>query len=358
MTATETEELIALRERLAAEDPFPDGSRYVPVADILIDHDLNPRDHEPAGEIVAVYAANIDNLPPIRVERGTMRLIGGNHRLQAHLQAGAEAIRVIEVDTNGGDIFELAFVDNAQHGVPYKAGERVAAARRIAANRRKRGQDVNIAELAKLCGISRQTVYNFMNESTSAEAKPASEKKAKKKAAEIPFEQPEDDGFHDADEPIAAAAPTPTIDPAAPAPGSILLPVSTPETTDGEPVWETDIDAVPESSASANMAEQIQSAIMTLSEAWRANLSYDSCTPYLDLTTHRDLEDAAAWVGGFAIADRENADPNDGSDLEPLAPKTEAPAPATKLNPAELGIAAVPAASTPDMAIGLAKPVV
>lgn len=70
-------------------------------------------------------------LPPILVERRTMRVIDGTHRLMAAAFKGQESIDVEFYDGSTEDAFLLAVQANVTHGFPLSQADRRAAAARI-----------------------------------------------------------------------------------------------------------------------------------------------------------------------------------------------------------------------------------
>jgi ParB-like chromosome segregation protein Spo0J len=73
-------------------------------------------------------------LPPILVDRSTMRVIDGMHRLMAASLQGREAIDVIFFDGSQADVFLRAVQENIAHGLPLSQADRRAAAERIIAS--------------------------------------------------------------------------------------------------------------------------------------------------------------------------------------------------------------------------------
>lgn len=73
-------------------------------------------------------------LPPILVEKRTMRVIDGMHRLMAASLQGRETIDVIFFDGSEADIFLRAVQENIAHGLPLSQADRRAAAERIIAS--------------------------------------------------------------------------------------------------------------------------------------------------------------------------------------------------------------------------------
>jgi hypothetical protein len=74
---------------------------------------------------------NLSDLPAILVNRRTMQVIDGMHRLAAARLAGALTIRAEFIDTDEQNAFLLAVKANTQHGLPLSVAEREAAADRI-----------------------------------------------------------------------------------------------------------------------------------------------------------------------------------------------------------------------------------
>ena len=70
-------------------------------------------------------------LPPILVDRRSMRVIDGMHRLMAASVQGWETIDVIFFDGNEADVFLRAVQENIAHGLPLSQADRRAAAKRI-----------------------------------------------------------------------------------------------------------------------------------------------------------------------------------------------------------------------------------
>lgn len=95
-----------------------------------------------------------ESLPPIVVQRSTMRVIDGMHRLRAAQFRGAEHIEVRFFDGNDDDAFVLAVQLNAAHGLPLCAADRAAAAARVLGSRPEWSDQA----IAAITGISDKTV--------------------------------------------------------------------------------------------------------------------------------------------------------------------------------------------------------
>jgi ParB-like chromosome segregation protein Spo0J len=73
-------------------------------------------------------------LPPILVDRRTLRVIDGMHRLLAASLQGRETINVMFFDGSEADVFLRAVQENVAHGLPLSQADRRVAAERIIAS--------------------------------------------------------------------------------------------------------------------------------------------------------------------------------------------------------------------------------
>ncbi|WP_225801886.1 ParB/RepB/Spo0J family partition protein [Streptomyces sp. NK15101] len=73
-------------------------------------------------------------LPPILVQRSTMRVIDGMHRVRAALLRGEESISVTFFEGDDSEAFLRAVEANIKHGLPLSLADREAAAGRILVN--------------------------------------------------------------------------------------------------------------------------------------------------------------------------------------------------------------------------------
>jgi ParB-like chromosome segregation protein Spo0J len=83
---------------------------------------------------IARLAQTETPLPPILVDRRTMRVIDGMHRLMAASVQGRETIDVMFFDGSEADVFLRAVQENVAHGLPLSQSDRRAAAERIIAS--------------------------------------------------------------------------------------------------------------------------------------------------------------------------------------------------------------------------------
>ena len=99
---------------------------------------------------IAWLAETEASLPPILVDRRTMRVIDGMHRLLAASMRGREAIDVEFFEGTSADAFLRAVKANVTHGLPLSQADRRAAAIRIVASHphmsdRSIGESVGLA---------------------------------------------------------------------------------------------------------------------------------------------------------------------------------------------------------------------
>jgi hypothetical protein len=83
---------------------------------------------------IARLAETETPLPPILVDRSTMRVIDGMHRLMAASMQGRETIDVVFFEGSEADVFLQAVQENITHGLPLSQADRRAAAERVIAS--------------------------------------------------------------------------------------------------------------------------------------------------------------------------------------------------------------------------------
>jgi transposase-like protein len=111
------------------ERPSPE---CVPISTLL--PGISPRSEGPDTEHVARLAEIEDALPPILVDRRTMRVIDGMHRLMAAFVRGDQMISVEFFEGSTEDAFLHAVQANVTHGLPLSRADRRAAAAKIVAS--------------------------------------------------------------------------------------------------------------------------------------------------------------------------------------------------------------------------------
>lgn len=118
---------------------------------------LTPADSPRLQGVDAAHVAaltEVDGLPPILVQRSTMRVIDGMHRLDAARSRSQEKVYVQFVDCGEGEAFLLAVAANIKHGLPLTLADRRAAAGRIIRLR----PDASDRWVAEAAGLANKTV--------------------------------------------------------------------------------------------------------------------------------------------------------------------------------------------------------
>jgi len=100
------------------------------IDDIKIDFDLYPR-KEGNNEIITQYRNNVDQLPPIEVQKDELILIDGFHRLQAHILEGKKTIHARLNDIPKDKILRTAILRNNAHGYQLNPEDKRELARRL-----------------------------------------------------------------------------------------------------------------------------------------------------------------------------------------------------------------------------------
>ncbi|WP_432050425.1 ParB N-terminal domain-containing protein [Verrucosispora sp. NA02020] len=113
-------------------------------------------------------AESVEVLPPILVQRSTMRVVDGAQRLAAARLRGDRQIPVTFFDGSDDDAFVAAVHLNVRHGMPLTGPERAAAARRILSSHPERSD----RWIASVCGVSPRTVATLRRSSTDDGAHP------------------------------------------------------------------------------------------------------------------------------------------------------------------------------------------
>lgn len=132
---------------------------YIPWAAIDIDMSILPRTALSQTK-VAEYSEILDQLPPILVQNGTLKLVDGRNRTEAAAKANVDLIRVEYTDVEGDDLIDLAFTRNREHGIPLTLEERRAAVRR----KLLRNPEWSQSDIAAWAGVSPRTVYTIVHE--------------------------------------------------------------------------------------------------------------------------------------------------------------------------------------------------
>jgi hypothetical protein len=105
------------------------GCAIVPV-DSLLSAD-SPRLRGVDEDHAKVLVQGAENLPAILVQRSTMRVIDGMHRLRAAQLQHWTSIKVHYLDVDDSTAFLRGIAENIRHGLPLTLADRKAAARRV-----------------------------------------------------------------------------------------------------------------------------------------------------------------------------------------------------------------------------------
>lgn len=171
----------------------------VPVPLMSIQPGDSPRLNGEDKAHIARLAETDSELPPILVDRRTMRVIDGMHRLMAASLKGYETIRVVFFEGNEADMFLRSVEENVTHGLPLSQADRRAAAERIIESQpqmsdRAIGQSTGLA--AKTVAAIRRRSGGDSPQLTErigrdGRARPLDSGERRRRAAEILAEQPE-----------------------------------------------------------------------------------------------------------------------------------------------------------------------
>jgi len=148
-------------QRAFQADTEPRAAEKVPVSALLPAD--SPRLGGEDGAHVRVLVELGATLPPIVVQRSTLRVVDGMHRLQAAVLRGDNTIDVHFFDGTDDDAFVLAVELNGGHGLPLSAADRRAAVERILASHPHWSDQA----VAATTGVSDKTVAAVRRCSTS-----------------------------------------------------------------------------------------------------------------------------------------------------------------------------------------------
>jgi hypothetical protein len=76
---------------------------------------------------VQALAERWQELAPILVQRSTMRVIDGMHRVAVAVMRGEEYVKVCDFNGTDDDAFLAGVIANAMHGLPLSLADRTAA---------------------------------------------------------------------------------------------------------------------------------------------------------------------------------------------------------------------------------------
>jgi hypothetical protein len=124
----------------------------VPLGDLVGSY--SPRDKRVDEDHVLALAEVLDRVPPVVVDKRTMKVIDGLHRVEASRRMGRSEIRAVFFDGSETDALVVAVQANIRHGKPLSRSERQAAAGALL----RRCPERSDRWLAEVCGLSHSTV--------------------------------------------------------------------------------------------------------------------------------------------------------------------------------------------------------
>jgi len=183
-------------------DPVSAGSRdrefvSLPISSVLLPGD-SPRLQGKDAKHVARLAEIDEPLPPILVDRRSMRVIDGMHRLMAASQRGHKTIEVEFFDGTAGEAFLRAVEANISHGLPLSQEDRRAAAERIIVSH----PQMSNRAIARASGMSAKSVATIREKNADTmpplkarigidgKARPVDNAEGRRRAAELTAEFP------------------------------------------------------------------------------------------------------------------------------------------------------------------------
>jgi ParB-like chromosome segregation protein Spo0J len=147
---------------------------------------------------IARLAETETALPPILVDRRTLRVIDGMHRLMAASIRGRVSIDVVFFDGSEADVFLRAVEENVTHGLPLSQADRRAAAGRIIASH----PHMSDRAIGRAAGLAAKTVAAIRKRSSEdapqsntrvgrdGKVRPLDSSEGRRQAAELIAQQP------------------------------------------------------------------------------------------------------------------------------------------------------------------------
>jgi ParB-like nuclease domain len=146
---------------------------------------------------IARLAAMEAQLPPVLVDRHSMRVIDGMHRLLAASMQGHDTIEVQFFDGRPEDAFLRAVQANVTHGLPLSQSDRRVAAERIIESH----PQLSDRAIAQLAGLSAKTVGGIRRSAAGPQlsarvgkdgkVRPLNSVEGRRRAAELLSERPQ-----------------------------------------------------------------------------------------------------------------------------------------------------------------------
>ncbi|WP_063771625.1 ParB/RepB/Spo0J family partition protein [Streptacidiphilus albus] len=193
-TDTRPENLI----RLTGSGAEPREPQCVEVPIAVLTTGESPRSAGADEEHITRLAETEEQLPPILVDRRTMHVIDGIHRLAAARLRGQQTISVRFFDGSADDAFLRSVEANVAHGLPLSLADRRAAATRIVATH----PHMSDRSVARASGLGAKTVAAIRQRSGAGpqenlrvgrdgRVRPLNSVQGRQRAAEVLAEHPQ-----------------------------------------------------------------------------------------------------------------------------------------------------------------------
>ncbi|MGW2051073.1 winged helix-turn-helix transcriptional regulator [Streptomyces sp. NPDC001858] len=128
--------------------------KYVELPIYLLQFGDSPRLSGQDKKYTEQLAESETPLPPILVNRRTMQVVDGVHRVLAAILKGRQTIEAILVDVSRNDAFLLAVESNTRHGLPLSQADRRAATARLIASH----PHMSDRSIARVSGLGAKSV--------------------------------------------------------------------------------------------------------------------------------------------------------------------------------------------------------
>lgn len=165
----------AAEELNKRREQFGQAGEYVPTEAIWVREELLPRiKHE--DDTIRRYAHNLDQMPPIHVQKDTFALLDGLGRLTAAGFKPTAHIRIVEVDLPESQLADYAAQANLRHGMPLTLKERQASGLKMYERHHPdtggtSGEAWSPALIAERSGVDERTVQRWAARDRAAATK-------------------------------------------------------------------------------------------------------------------------------------------------------------------------------------------
>ena len=130
----------------------------IPLDDVVLRDDLDPRLGQRDDDLIAQYADIFDALPPIELNQDN-ELIDGWHRVRAAQAVKRTEIAYVLVETDGDDdLGDKMWAANLKHGVQYTRAQRQTQGLKL------HGRGLKAKDIAQRVGVSASSVYSWTKE--------------------------------------------------------------------------------------------------------------------------------------------------------------------------------------------------